>query len=80
MFDAEDLPPVLPPWLNDVWQLWQLVRTQVRMSGTLDYNPAIALVASVGQTGNLWKILELLQVIEMEALRRKDNEGDPDGQ
>lgn len=63
---------MLPPWLAEVWKLFELVRTQVRMNGGLDYNPAIALVQSVGAGANLWKVLELLQVIEIEALKKPD--------
>ncbi|MGE0358646.1 MAG: DUF1799 domain-containing protein [Burkholderiales bacterium] len=73
------MPPKLPEWLDEVWQLYERVRTQWRTSlfgrEGLDYNPAIALVQSVGAGRWLWKILELLRVIEAEAMRM-DGEGD----
>lgn len=76
-FDEADLPPELPAGLDEIWRLFLLVRTQVRMEGGLDYNPAIALVQSVGATANLWKVLELLQVIEVEVLKSKKTETPP---
>ena len=48
------------------------------MSGGLDYNPVIKLVEVAGATANLWTILELLQVIEIE--NSKKDETATDGQ
>lgn len=63
---------MLPDWLQEVWELYQLIGTQRRENGALDYNPAIALVAAAGATHNLWTILELLQVIEVESAKKQD--------
>lgn len=70
----DDLPPQLPEWLDEVWRLYSLMRTQVRMSGTLDYNPVISVVQSVGAFPRLWKILELLQVIESNVQKPKEEQ------
>lgn len=58
-----------------MWWLFLRIRTQWRVGGMggatgLDYNPAIALMQSLH-----WPLalgLELLQVIEVEMLRRDD--------
>ncbi len=71
--DPQDLPPKLPPWLDDVWRLYERVAGQLRENGSLDYNPVIRLVEVAGAAERLWEILELLQVIEAEEARaRKD--------
>lgn len=72
--DAADLPPQLQ-WEDAVWWLYQRICTQWRrgsdgLAVALDYNPAIALMQHLG-----WPIdlgLELLQVVELEMLVRKE--------
>lgn len=75
--DAADLPPELE-WEEAVWWLYQRIRTQWRSGGMggavgLDYNPAIALMQSLGWPLDLG--LELLQAVELELLRREESEG-----
>lgn len=73
--DPDDFPPGLE-WEDDIWQLYERIRTQWRvgMGGAhgLDYNPAIALIQCKG-----WRLdlaLELLQVVELTILagQKKD--------
>lgn len=72
-FDPADLPPVLPGWLQDVWRLYELLRTQWRgMGGGLDYNVAIELIRAERAMENLWQILELLQVVEVEVMKAEE--------
>lgn len=62
-----------------MWSLFERVRTQWRVGFDgrvgLDYNPVIALVERAGAGERLWKILELLQVIEIEAMRKAEEAG-----
>lgn len=70
--DPADYPPELH-WEGVVWWLFQRIRTQWRVGGGggligLDYNPAIALMQSLGWPLGLG--LELLQAIEVEMMRQ----------
>lgn len=83
----DDYPPALQ-WEESVWWLYGLVCTQRRfrnevtghtaagfpvitsIDAGLDYNPAIALMQSLGWPLDLG--LELLQVVEVEALLKVD--------
>ena len=64
--DPDDLPPALA-WENPIWWLYERVHTQWRvgMAGAtgLDYNPAIAIIQSMGWP--LKQALGLLQAVEM---------------
>lgn len=74
--DPEDLPPDLG-WEAPAWWLYCRVQTQWRigMAGAegLDYNPAIAIIQSMGWP--LPRALALLQAVEqgfLEAWQRQD--------
>lgn len=74
--DPEDLPPDLQ-WEAPIWWLYERVHTQWRvgMSGAvgLDYNPAIAIIQSMGWP--LAQALGLLQAVEcgfLDAWRAQD--------
>lgn len=62
-----------------MWCLFERVRSQWRTGNNglvgLDYNPAIALALAAGAGDRLWKILELLQVIEAEMMRKDEGAG-----
>lgn len=70
----DDYPPQLR-WEASVWWLYSRIHTQQRTGFEgqpigLDYNPAIALMQSLGWPLDLG--LELLQVVEIEALLKVD--------
>lgn len=70
----DDYPPPLH-WEESVWWLYCRIRTQLRTGFQgqplgLDYAPAIALMQSLGWPLDLG--LELLQVVEVEALIKPD--------
>lgn len=76
---ADDLPPALE-WERGIWWLYLRVQTQWRVGAGgqrigLDYAPAIALIKYQGW--NLAHALELLQIIERQALT-PDGEGGDD--
>ncbi|MBU0592439.1 MAG: DUF1799 domain-containing protein [Gammaproteobacteria bacterium] len=73
--DSADLPPELE-WENEIWRLFERVRTQWRFSFKghegLDYNPAIKLIEHYG-----WDLdwaLELLQVIESTVMEERSKQ------
>lgn len=72
--DPADYPPELPEWLDEVWQLFERISTQVITAGFsvagVNYEPAIEIVKSKGAIERLDEILEYLQVIEREITRK----------
>lgn len=56
-----------------MWELYELIKTQRRDNGALDYNVAIALIDSAGAKKHLWVLLELLKVIEIEGAKKESD-------